>query len=58
MRLRPRFMPLLAAIAFPIIGLGLVYHDNMWMRPLIAVGALVLLVGIYGWSLEPATEEE
>jgi cytochrome c oxidase subunit 1 len=54
----PSFMPLIAAIAFPIIGLGLVYVDNLWMRPLIAVGALILLVGIYGWALEPATEEE
>jgi hypothetical protein len=51
-------MPLLAAIGFPIIGLGLIYLDNLWMRPLIAVGAMILMVGIYGWALEPATEEE
>ena len=54
----PSFMPLLCALGFPIIGLGLIYVDNLWMRPLIAVGILILITGIYGWALEPATEEE
>ena len=53
----PSFMPLLAAIGFPIVGLGLVYVSDLWMRPLIAVGAAIIVVGLYGWAFEPATEE-
>jgi len=67
----PSIMPLIAAVGFPIIGLGLVYVNDtseVWswlgggslyllMRPLIAVGAAIMVVGLYGWALEPATEE-
>ncbi|HLE79864.1 MAG TPA: cbb3-type cytochrome c oxidase subunit I, partial [Dehalococcoidia bacterium] len=47
----PSFFPLIAAIGLPIIGFGLIYD---WA--LVAVGAMVLLVGLYGWALEPASE--
>jgi cytochrome c oxidase subunit 1 len=67
----PSFMPLLAAIGFPILGLGTIYVNDttqVWdwlgggplytiMRPLMAVGAAIIVVGLYGWALEPATEE-
>jgi cytochrome c oxidase subunit 1 len=48
----PSFFPLLAAIGFPLIALGLIYD-----YAIVAVGAAVLVVGLYGWALEPATEE-
>jgi hypothetical protein len=45
-------MPLIAAAGFPLIGFGLIYD-----AALVAVGAAVLVVGLYLWVLEPATEE-
>jgi cytochrome c oxidase subunit 1 len=49
----PSYFPLLAAIGFPIVATGLIYD-----YALVAVGALIVIVGIYGWALEPATEEK
>jgi cytochrome c oxidase subunit 1 len=48
----PSYFPLIAASGPPLISLGLIYD-----HALIAVGAAVMLVGIFGWALEPATEE-
>jgi cytochrome c oxidase subunit 1 len=48
----PSFMPLIAALGFPLIALGLIYD-----YAILAAGATVLIVGIYGWALEPATED-
>jgi cytochrome c oxidase subunit 1 len=45
----PSFMPLIAALGLPIVALGLLYS-----YPLIAVGGIIGLVGLYGWVLEPA----
>ncbi len=47
----PSYFPLVAALGFPLIGLGLLYSF-----PVVAVGALVLVVGLYGWVYEPASE--
>jgi cytochrome c oxidase subunit 1 len=49
----PSYFPLIAAIGLPIIALGFIYD-----YALIALGAAILFFGIYGWALEPATEEE
>ncbi len=48
----PSYFPLIAATGFPMIAAGMIYD-----YALVAVGAATLLVGIYGWALEPATEE-
>ncbi|HXG41920.1 MAG TPA: cytochrome c oxidase subunit I [Dehalococcoidia bacterium] len=48
----PSFFPLIAAMGFPIIAYGFVLADYA----LVAAGAVVLLFGIYGWALEPASE--
>ncbi len=45
----PSYWPLIAALGLPLMALGLLYS-----YPVIAVGAAVLLVGLYGWVLEPA----
>jgi cytochrome c oxidase subunit 1 len=45
----PSYFPLIAALGLPLIALGLLYS-----YPVIAVGGVVLLVGLYGWVLEPA----
>jgi cytochrome c oxidase subunit 1 len=44
----PSYWPLVAAIGLPLIAYGLLFQ---WA--LSAVGVVVLLVGIYGWALEP-----
>jgi cytochrome c oxidase subunit 1 len=48
----PSFFPLLASLGIPVIGYGLIY----WW-PLIIVGGLIMLGGLFGWSLEPVAEE-
>jgi cytochrome c oxidase subunit 1 len=47
----PSYYPLIAALGLPLIAFGLMYD-----AALVAAGALVLLVGIYSWALEPASE--
>jgi cytochrome c oxidase subunit 1 len=44
----PSYWPLVAAVGLPLIAYGLIFQ---WA--LAAVGAVTLLVGIYGWALEP-----
>jgi cytochrome c oxidase subunit 1 len=46
---RPSYWPLVAALGLPLIAYGLMFQ---WA--LSALGVVVLLVGIYGWVLEPA----
>jgi cytochrome c oxidase subunit 1 len=46
----PSYWPVVVALALPIIATGLIYSH------LVAVaGGVVLLLGIYGWALEPGT---
>ncbi|HLA18672.1 MAG TPA: cytochrome ubiquinol oxidase subunit I, partial [Dehalococcoidia bacterium] len=47
----PSYFPIIAALGFPIIAAGLIYDYAF-----VAVGAAVLMVGVYGWALEPASE--
>jgi cytochrome c oxidase subunit I len=49
----PSFMPLIASLGFPVIATGMLYD-----YALIPVGAALVVIGIYGWAMEPATEEE
>ncbi|HEX9697490.1 MAG TPA: cytochrome c oxidase subunit I [Actinomycetota bacterium] len=48
----PSYMPLLAAFGFPMIGYGVIYKP-WWAIP----GAIVLIIGLFGWAMEPATED-
>jgi cytochrome c oxidase subunit 1 len=49
----PSFWPLVAAIGLPVMGYGVLY--SWWV---LALGALVTVVGLYGWALEPSVAEE
>jgi cytochrome c oxidase subunit I len=49
----PSYFPVIAALGLPVLGYGLLYSPI-----LIADGILLLLVGFYGWAVEPATEPE
>jgi cytochrome c oxidase subunit I len=48
----PSFWPLVAACGMPLMGYGVIY--SWW---LVAAGAFVLLVGVYGWAVEPSVAE-
>ncbi len=49
----PSYYPIVASIGLPIIGYGVVYPKLWWLA---IAGAVVLLVGLYGWALEPSAE--
>jgi cytochrome c oxidase subunit I len=49
----PSYFPLLAAVALPIIGYGLIFNLG-----LAAVGGVVLVLAVYGWGYEPADDPE
>jgi cytochrome c oxidase subunit 1 len=47
----PSYWPVVAALGLPIIAYGLIF--NMW---LVGLGVVLVLVGFYGWILEPSAE--
>ena len=47
------YMPFVAALGLPITAYGLLFFP-----PLMAIGIGMLLVGFFGWVLEPQTVEE
>ena len=47
----PSYWPIVAALGLPIIGYGIIFN---WA--LVGVGAIVMLVGLFGWILEPSAE--
>jgi len=49
----PSYMPLIASVGFPVVSTGLIYD-----YALVPVGFALILIGLFGWVLEPATEEE
>jgi cytochrome c oxidase subunit 1 len=46
------YMPLIAGLGLPIMGYGVVYR---WWGMLLG-GAIVVITGLFGWAMEPATE--
>jgi cytochrome c oxidase subunit 1 len=48
----PSFWPFVAALGLPMMAYGV-----LWSWWLVGAGALVLLVGVYGWALEPSVAE-
>ena len=51
----PSYYPALASLGIAITGGGLVYLP--WGFIAIGVGTVVMLWGLFGWSLEPVTKE-
>jgi cytochrome c oxidase subunit 1 len=49
----PSYWPIVSSLGLPIIGYGVLY--SWW---LFGLGALIALVGFYGWALEPSVAEE
>ncbi|MGH2594777.1 MAG: cytochrome c oxidase subunit I [Actinomycetota bacterium] len=48
----PSYWPLFASLGLPTMAYGVLY--SWW---LVGLGAVVLLVGLYGWALEPSVAE-
>jgi cytochrome c oxidase subunit 1 len=49
----PSYWPFVAALGPVIMAFGFIYDFA-----LVPAGAVILLIGIYAWALEPATEAE
>ena len=49
----PSFWPLVAALGMPMLGWGVLFH---WW--LFGLGAVVTLVGVFGWAMEPSVAED
>jgi cytochrome c oxidase subunit 1 len=48
----PSYFPILTSLGLPVLAYGILYS------PILVIdGALLLLAGLYGWALEPATAE-
>jgi cytochrome c oxidase subunit 1 len=45
----PSYWPLVVAFSLPIMGFGVIYNHLM-----IAVGAAITMLGIFGWAMEPS----
>jgi len=41
------------SFGFPMLGYGVIYY-NWW---LVGAGALIIVVGLTGWALEPSVAE-
>jgi len=49
----PSYWPLVLSLSFPILGYGVIYSNL-----LIAVGAAVAVLALFGWALEPPDAED
>jgi cytochrome c oxidase subunit I len=49
----PSYMPVLTALGLPFLGYGLLFSPV-----LIIDGVLLLLIGLYGWAVEPPVAED
>ena len=52
----PSYFPFFMAIGLPIIFYGVIYHDAAWAKVLIGLGAIISLVALIGWAMEPLEE--
>jgi cytochrome c oxidase subunit I len=48
----PSFWPIVVSLGFPLLGYGVLY--SWW---LVAAGALVIVIGLTGWALEPSVAD-
>ncbi|MGE0136844.1 MAG: cytochrome c oxidase subunit I [Ilumatobacteraceae bacterium] len=49
----PSYWPIVLAFALPVMAYGVIYD-----RLLIAIGAAIVLLAMFGWSLEPSVADE
>ncbi len=49
----PSYWPLVMALGLPLIAYGLIFHLGFAVA-----GGILVVSGVYGWALEPATDDE
>ena len=49
----PSYWPIILALGLPVMGYGIIFE-----RLLIAVGALMVLLSMFAWSLEPSVADD
>ncbi|MHB8578010.1 MAG: cytochrome c oxidase subunit I [Dehalococcoidia bacterium] len=50
----PSYFPILTALGLPMMGFAIIYQsDNKGMWGLFVAGVLTLVMGAFGWSMEP-----
>jgi cytochrome c oxidase subunit 1 len=49
----PSYWPLVTALGMPVVAMGLIFD-----RWICVFGALITVVGIYGWAQEPSVADE
>ncbi len=47
----PSYWPVVSSLGFPIAGYGIIF--DWWLA---AAGAVVMMIGLFGWILEPSAE--
>jgi cytochrome c oxidase subunit I len=50
----PSYWPIVAALGLPVIALGMIFKTI----PLSVIGAAIVLLGVYGWVLEPSVADD
>jgi len=53
----PSYFPILLASGLPLIFYGIIFHTSLIGKALIGIGALIAIVAVVGWSMEPLEEE-
>ncbi len=51
----PSYYPVMVAVGFTVAGFGVIFNGTLTWA-LAAIGAGVMLVGVYAWSFEPVSE--
>ncbi len=52
----PSYFPFLVGLFIPLIGYGIIYQEEVWGYPLIALGAVLVVASFLGWGVEPLEE--
>jgi cytochrome c oxidase subunit 1 len=52
----PSYFPLFVALGLPIMFYGIIYHETLWGKALIGIGAIITLSSLIGWGMEPLEE--
>ncbi|HVR79237.1 MAG TPA: cbb3-type cytochrome c oxidase subunit I [Acidimicrobiia bacterium] len=52
----PSYFPFFVALGLPIIFYGVIYHEALWGKASILIGAILTLAALIGWGMEPLEE--
>jgi len=52
----PSYFPMFMALGLPVVFYGIIYHESLWGKAMILVGAIISLAAVIGWAMEPLEE--